>query len=128
MKRLGRILIWVLLCASLLANAVVLGLVLRLGSLRDLANGGGNGWAELPPGARSLFMSELRGNRAEMRALVADLGRARAAMFAAAAARPYDRAAVEAAQARVRAASAALQAEAQLLMIKAFDETAADAP
>ena len=124
----GRILFWAILGVSLLANAVVLGLVLRLGNLRDLASGGSDGWAGLPSETRSVFLSELRANRPDLRALVADLGRARADMFAAAAARPYDRAAVGATQARVRSASSALQIATQLMMLKAFDDTAAKAP
>lgn len=115
---------WGILFLSLLANAVVLGLALRLGQLRDLANGRSDGWASVPAEVRSSFRASLRNNRTELAALVGDLGRARAAMFAAGAARPYDRAAVEAAQEEVREASTTLQARAQLLMLEAFDEAA----
>ncbi|MGL4235647.1 hypothetical protein [Tabrizicola sp.] len=119
-----RALFWTILCLSLLANAVVLGLLLRLGNLRDVANGGSEGWTGVPAEARSLFRAELAENRAELLGLLTELGRARAEMFTAAAALPYDRAAVEAAQAKVRAASTALQARSQLLMLDAFDEAA----
>jgi uncharacterized membrane protein len=119
-----RIFFWTILCLSLLANAIVLGLLLRLGNLRDLANGGSDGWIGVPAEARSLFRAELAENRPELLELVAELGRARAEMFTAAAARPFDRAAVEAAQAKVRVASTALQARSQLLMLDAFDKAA----
>ncbi len=128
MNRFGRILLWTILGLSLLANAVVLGLFLRLGALRDLANGGVDVWAELPDDTRAAFRQELRANQPRFAALLADLGQARATAFRAAAARPYDRAAVEAALAQVRSASAALQTEAQLLMLKTFDEAAAKSP
>ena len=45
-------------------------------------------------------------------------------MFATAEARPYDRAAVEAAMERVRAATSALQAEGQKVLLRAFDKAA----
>lgn len=128
MKRFGQILLWTIFGASLLANAVVLGLALRLGSLRDLANGGGDVWSDLPDGTRKAFVAELRANRRSLAVLVADLGQARAAAFRAAATRPYDHAAVEAALAKMRATSAALQTEVQVLLLKTFDDMATKAP
>ncbi len=138
----GRVALWVVLGASLLANAVALGLVLRMGALRDLAGGlgsgnggaigegigGGGGWSDLPAETRSAFRAELVANRTDLGALLLDLRQARTAMFAAAAARPFDRTAVAAAQDRVRAASAALQVRTQALMLEAFEKAAEAAP
>jgi uncharacterized membrane protein len=123
-----RILFWLVLGASLMANAVALGLLLRLGALRDSAMGEGARWSDLPAETRSAFRAELSENRGELAGLVAEVGKARSAMFTAATARPYDRAAVETAQARVREASAALQQKAQALMLEAFDKAAEPDP
>jgi uncharacterized membrane protein len=119
-----RVIFWVVVAASLLANAVVLGLFLRFGEMRGLMNGGGGGFADLPPEIRQEFRAVLRDNRGALRASLRELGQARRAMFDAAAARPYDRAAVEAAMERVRVASAALQVAGQEVLLKAFDRAA----
>jgi uncharacterized membrane protein len=124
---LGRVLLWVVLGASLMANAVVLGLYLRFGSFNEEA-GLRSGWATLPAETRGFLRDEFAQNRGELRSLLSDLRAARSEMFAAAAARPYDRAAVEAAQAKVRAATTALQIAGQDLMLKAFDRTAGRVP
>jgi uncharacterized membrane protein len=124
MKSALRVLFWILVAASLLANAVVLGLVLRFGGIRDALNGGGGGITDLPRAARLEYRQALSENRADLAERVASLGAARRAMFEAAAARPYDPARVEAAMARVREATAALQTEAQTLLLRAFDKAA----
>lgn len=125
MTKLARALFWVVVCASLLANAVVLGLAWRAGEWREIANGGTAGFADLPQPIRAEFRAVLRDNREALMSPLADLGDARRAMFEAAAARPYDRARVEAAMTRVREASAALQIEGQKLLLQAFDQAAA---
>jgi Spy/CpxP family protein refolding chaperone len=125
MMKLARVLFWIVVCASLLANAVVLGMAWRAGELRQIANGGTAGFADLPAPIRAEFRDVLKENRAALTAPLADLGEARRDMFDAAAARPYDRAAVEAAMERVRTASTALQAEGQRLLLQAFDNAAA---
>lgn len=123
----GRVLLWAVLGASLMANAVVLGLVLRFGAFSEEA-GLRNTWADVPAETRRFFRAELAENRGALRTLLADLRRARSEMFAAAVARPYDRAAVEAAQAKVRAASAALQIKGQQMLLDAFDRAAGASP
>jgi uncharacterized membrane protein len=125
MKKLARVLFWVIVCTSLLGNAVALGLAWRAGELREIANGGTAGFADLPQPIRAEFRTVLRENRADLMLLLTELGQARRAMFAAAVARPYDRAAVEAEMQRVRTASAALQVEGQRLLLQAFDTAAA---
>jgi uncharacterized membrane protein len=124
MNRALRVLFWVVVAASLLANAVVLGLFLRAGEIRGVINGGGGGFANLPPEIKQEFRQVLRDNRGTLREPLRELGQARRAMFDAAAARPYDRAAVEAAMGRVRRASADLQVAGQALMLMAFDQAA----
>jgi Spy/CpxP family protein refolding chaperone len=102
----------------------VLGLAWRAGELREIANGGTAGFADLPQPIRAEFRDVLKENRAALMTPLVDLGEARRAMFQAAAARPYDRAAVEAAMARVRTATTALQSEGQRLLLQAFDQAA----
>lgn len=121
MKPLLRILFWLVVGASLLANAVVLGLWLRLSPLRDAFMGGGEGFRDLPADLRQTYRAVLAEREAALREHLAALGRARAAMFRAAAAEPPDRAAVEAAMAAVRESSAALQAAAQQVLLDALD-------
>lgn len=119
-----RVMFWVVVAASLLANAAVLGLFLRFNDLRGVMNGRGGGFADLPPEIRQEFREVLRENRHTLRGPLRELGQARRAMFEAAAARPYDRAAVEAAMAQVRAASAALQVAGQEVLLMTFDKAA----
>jgi uncharacterized membrane protein len=118
---LGRVILWLVLGASLMANAVVLGLWLRF---RDVG-GMQTGWSDLPAETRGHFRAELAANRGELAGLLAELRAARSAMFAAAEARPYDRTAVVAAQTRVREATTALQTASQALMLNALDRAAA---
>jgi Spy/CpxP family protein refolding chaperone len=124
MRRAWRVLFWIGVAASLLLNAVVLGLYLRTADMRGVVNGGGLGFGDLPRGIRQEFFAVLREDRASLRGPLRDLGQARRAMFEAARARPYDRAAVEAAMVKVRTASAALQLAGQDLLLKAFDRAA----
>lgn len=122
MKPFLRVLFWIVVGASLLANAVVLGLWLRTGELREEI--GGAAFRDLPRAARLEARRAMVENRAALRAALKDAGDARRAMYAAAEARPYDRAAVEAAMERVRAATSALQAEGQKALLQAFDKAA----
>jgi hypothetical protein len=122
----GRVLLWLVLGVSLLANAVVLGLVLRFAAFSDGTGGLRSFWSSIPAETRADIRAGLAANRAELRGLLADLGAARAEMLTAAAARPYDRDAVLAAQAKVRAATDALQVRTQALMLDAFDRAAGE--
>ncbi|MGL5009388.1 MAG: periplasmic heavy metal sensor [Paracoccaceae bacterium] len=119
-----RVIFWLVVAASLLANAVVLGLFLRFGDMRGVINGGGGGFANLPSEIKQEFRDVLAENRRTLRVPLRELGQARRAMFDAASARPYDRAAVEAAMERVREASAAAQVAGQALLLEAFDRAA----
>jgi hypothetical protein len=112
------------LCASLLANAVVLGLALRFGVFSDGATSLWSVWSGVPAEMRADFRARVAGNRDVLRKLVNDLRAARVEMLTAAQARPYDRETVIAAQAKVRAATEALQVLTQTLMLEAFDRAA----
>jgi len=120
MRPVLRVLFWIGVAASLLLNAVAVGAWLRLADLRDMANGGGAGFADLPRETRAEVRAALEENRAALAAPLRRLGEARAAMYAAAAARPFDRAALEAAMGAVRDATAELQAAAHGVMADAF--------
>jgi uncharacterized membrane protein len=124
MNKALRVVFWLIFAGSLLANAVVLGLLLRFGELRSALNGGGGGFADLPPEIRQEFRDVLRENRGTLRAPLLALGAARRNLFEVAAARPYDRAAVQAALQEVRTASAALQVAGQDLLLMTFDKAA----
>lgn len=125
-----RTVLWIVLGASLLANAATLGLILRLGAMREAAEfaGLGEGWSAVPAAARSVFREELAENRADVSVLLRELRQAREAMYAAAVARPFDREAVETAQTNVRIATSALQVKVQGLMLEAFSAAAGKAP
>jgi uncharacterized membrane protein len=109
---------------SLLANAIVLGLVLRLGEMRTVLNGGGEGFQGLPRAVRAEVRRSLAAQRSDLTAPLARLGAARRAMLDAAAARPYDAAAVAARMAEVRTASGEVQAALHRIMLDAFTRAA----
>jgi uncharacterized membrane protein len=120
MTKVWRLLFWLVVAASLLMNAVVLGLYLRFGNLR-----GDSGFGGLPDGMRDELRAALRDHRRDLIRPLAELKSARRAMVEAVAARPFDRATVEAAMTRVREASLSLQQSAQTIMLDAVAEAAA---
>jgi hypothetical protein len=117
-----RFALYLVLFLSLLANAVVLGLWLRLRGTAAL----GEGWRELPAPARAEFRARLAESRPEFARRLAELAEARRGVLEAAERRPFDRAAVEAAMARVRALTAALQADGQALLLGALERAAGE--
>lgn len=124
----GKIVLWAVLGLSLFANAVVLGLVLRFGGMGGSETSLRSVWSSVPADTRAEFRAALAANRGEFGALVANLRDARAVMLTAAAARPYDRGAVIAAQASLRAATAAVQVRTHELMLAIFDTAAGADP
>jgi uncharacterized membrane protein len=120
MTRVWRALFWLVVGASLLMNAVVLGLFLRHGELRKSFSGGDAGLASLPQDVQADLRAALRDHRQELQGPLAELREARRAMFDAAAVRPIDRPQAEAAMERVREASTALQLAAQMIMLNAL--------
>ncbi|MEM0942441.1 MAG: periplasmic heavy metal sensor [Pseudomonadota bacterium] len=107
--RILRIAFVVIACLSLLANAVVLGVGKRLADRGLLASGVGQMVREMPPEARRAYLDGLRAERPALRELAADLRRTRREMIALASADEVDTAALEAAMAEVRRATARLQ-------------------
>jgi uncharacterized membrane protein len=116
-----RILLGMLLGASLLANAAVIGFVLRDGNLRG---GRGGGMPDLPNELRTEYRAVLHENKGSLARPVGALRDARRTMMQIALARPYDRDAVVAAMGRVRDASIAVQDEGQRLLLIVFDRAA----
>ncbi|MFN0114463.1 MAG: periplasmic heavy metal sensor [Paracoccaceae bacterium] len=114
----------ILAVLSLFANAVVLGLWLRGSEMREVLNGGGEGFAGLPRDIRAEVRRSLQAGRSDLTAPLARLGAARRAMLDAAAARPYDAAAVEVRLAEVRAATAEVQESAHAILLGAFSRAA----
>lgn len=108
-RAIGRILFVTVFVASLLLNAVTLGVLLRLraAGLGPLA--GGSAVREMPAELRRDVLGALRQNRDELGALRSELRARRAEMIAAAKAEPVDPARLAATMAEVRAATAALQ-------------------
>jgi uncharacterized membrane protein len=116
-----RILLGMVLGLSLLANAAVIGFVLRNGGMHGPRGGG---MQDLPAELRSDYRAVLKENKGSLSGPVGDLRNARRAMMDVAMARPYDRDAVVAAMARVRDASLVVQDEGQRLLLIVFDRAA----
>lgn len=125
----------ILLGVSLAANVFVGGLVVGRhfgGPLKhrghhaiEMARGfgpaGHEEFAALSPAAREAFRKAFRPNREDLREKHAEMRRLRAAVAAAVAADPWERAAVEAALADLRAAEAEQATALSMLMIDAFE-------
>lgn len=93
----GRIALVAALAASLLVNAMAAGVWLRFREVRDIFMGEESAVNVLPGDLRQELRDAVRAEAGTLLPLVRDLGQARAQVFAAATARPYDRAATEAA-------------------------------
>lgn len=120
-NKVFRIALRVLLVLSLLMNVVVIGFGLRLMELRDKA---GLQDTRFPREFTRRFMDQAEDDPALLSQL-ARLGDARREMLAAAEARPFDRAALEAAMQKVRQETAALQVLGQGLMLDVITKDAA---
>jgi uncharacterized membrane protein len=116
-----RILLGMLLGASLLANAATVGFLLRDG---DMRGGRPGGMPDLPPELRTEYRAVLKENRGSLALPLQHLRDARHALMDVAMTRPYDRTAVMAAMGHVRDASIAVQDEGQRLLLIVFDRAA----
>lgn len=125
LRRRFPLILWAVLALSLLLNAVAIGVAWRLNDLRASFNGETEGFRAFSQDVASGVLLSMSDRKEEFRAGLDQLGQARRRMFEAAAARPYDRAAVEQAMADVRAATAELQTRAQNVMLDEFDALAA---
>ena len=114
--RFWRIALRVVLAASLLLNAVALGVVLRAAQLRDEIGFEG---AALPREVRRAFVALAREDEALLGAL-RDLGAARRDLVAVGSARPLDEAALDDALEAVRSRAGAVQAAARAALREAF--------
>lgn len=93
----GRILLVISLVASLLLNAMAVGVWLRFREVRDIFMGEESAVNVLPRDLRMELRAAVAARADTLMPLVRELGEARAEVFAAATATPHDRAATEAA-------------------------------
>lgn len=121
----GRIALVVALVLSLFLNALAVGAWLRFREVRADLLGPEAAAARLPDDLRQDLRVALRAEARSIRPLLRDLVQARAAIVAAAEARPYDRATAEAAMTSFRAATDALLAEVQRVFLDQLDERVA---
>jgi uncharacterized membrane protein len=117
----GRIALVGALVLSLLLNALVIGAWVRLRDARADLLGPEAAAARLPDDLRQDLRRALRDEARTVRPLLRDVVKARAAIVAAATARPYDRGAAEAAMTDFRAATDALLSEVQRVFLDQLD-------
>ena len=115
-NRFWRIALRVVLAASLLLNAVALGVVLRAAQMRDEIGFQG---AALPREVRRAFLERAREDEALLAAL-RDLGAARRDLVAVGTSSPLDEAALDDALEAVRSRAEAVQAAARAALREAF--------
>lgn len=99
----GRIVLIAVLAVSLLGNALAAGAVLRFRALQSELLGPAADQALFPRAARRDLRAALRENAETLRPALHRLAEDRAAVVAAGAARPFDRAALDAAMVAMRA-------------------------
>ncbi len=114
-NRALRILLRVVLAVSLIANAAMIGLLLRLGAIRDEM---GFERAAVAPEIRREFLARAPEDET-LRQAVQNLGTARATLMDLLENAPLDTAAIEAQMAEVRSATEALQTEAHRILLEA---------
>lgn len=121
----GRIALVAALVLSLFLNAVAVGALLRLREARDELLGPEAAAARLPDDLRQDLRTALRAEARSIRPLLRDVVQARAAIVAAANARPYVRSDAEAAMVKFRTSVDALLAEVQAVFLDQLDAKAA---
>ncbi|MFN5996731.1 MAG: hypothetical protein ACK47C_10940 [Paracoccaceae bacterium] len=121
----GRISLVAALVLSLFLNAVAVGALLRLREARDELLGPEAAAARLPDDLRQDLRTALRAEARSIRPLLRDTVQARAAIVAAANARPYVRSDAEAAMVKFRTSVDALLAEVQAVFLDQLDAKAA---
>ncbi|MGD1923719.1 MAG: periplasmic heavy metal sensor [Paracoccaceae bacterium] len=123
-RRILRIAFVTVACLSLLLNAVVIGVGLRLADRGWFAASPAGALADMPREMRQSFVAALRAERPRLRGLADDLRAQRTEMLKIAAQEPVDRVALEAAMANVRAATTRVQSAAHSVILKTVDKTA----
>jgi uncharacterized membrane protein len=121
----GRIALIVALVLSLFLNALAIGAWVRLRDARADLFGPEAAAARLPEELRQDLRSALRAEAHTIRPLLRDVVTARAAIVAAAKARPYDRASADAAMTGFRTATDAFLSEVQRVFLDQLDDRVA---
>jgi uncharacterized membrane protein len=121
----GRIALVTALVLSLFFNALAVGAWLRLRDARSEFLGPEAAAARLPDDMRRDLRKALRAEARSILPLLRAVVRARAAIVAAAEARPYDRAIADAAMTGFRGATDALLSEVQRVFLDQLDDRAA---
>lgn len=119
--RILRIAFVVIACVSLLVNAVIIGLGVRL-SERGFNGQFTRGVISMPREIRRTYADGLRANRPELKRLRRDMRMKRRAMLDLASAQPVDRAALAAAMRDLRDATTRLQEASHRAMLSAVPE------
>jgi hypothetical protein len=120
----GRIMLMAALVASLLVNAMSVGVWLRFREVRDIFMGETSAVNVLPSDLRQQLREAVTAKSDLLLPLVQDLGEARAAVFAAATASPYDRATTEATMNEFRTRLDALLLAVTPVLLDRLDEIA----
>lgn len=118
----GRMALIGVLAVSLLGNALSLGALARLRALRTDLLGPAAERALFPREIRADLREALAGHGATLRPALRDLVAARAAVVATGSARPFDRAATEAAMTEFRARLDQTLAQTQAVMLDALEQ------
>jgi len=124
-RNTGRIVLIAVLAVSLLGNALTLGAALRLRALRADLLGPEAAQALYPREMRSVLRDALTSHADQLRPELHDLVAARAAVVAAGTARPFERAALDAAMADLRARFDTTLADVQKVLADALEAEAA---
>jgi uncharacterized membrane protein len=120
----GRIALIAVLLLSLVGNALAVGALIRFREVRAELLGDQSEFTRLPPEVRQELGDALRTNARSLRPLLRDVLRARIAMTEAAMARPYNRAATEAAMEDFRRDLDLLLVEVQIVFLDRLGEIA----
>lgn len=120
----GRIALIALLALSLLGNAVTVGAVMKLRANRTALAGPEAEYTRFPRDLRRSINTALRDNAAQIRPALQRLAAARKEMVETGTARPFDRAASEAAIAAFRTEAAAVMAEIQPILLGTLEAEA----
>ncbi|QDC09281.1 periplasmic heavy metal sensor [Oceanicola sp. D3] len=122
----GRMALIAVLALSLFGNAVTLGAVMKIRANRQALTGPGVETVRFPRPLRRTLNAALRDNAAQLRPALQRLAAARRAMVEKGTARPFDRAATEAAIQAFRAEAAAVMTELQPILLDTLEREAAN--
>ncbi len=121
--RIWRVLFVVVFCFSLLLNAVVVGVGVRLFDRGRIGDGMAQVLIQMPRETRRALVNSFRAERPELRRLGAELRARRMEMLEIATSDSADSAALAAAMEEVRRATTRLQTAAHETMLKTLEQT-----